>query len=71
MMRLVSNLDWNRFTSRTWIISSGDQLSESKALDLEKEIGSGHVSSLLLRVISEDFADSNWGGVIVSNLEDT
>ncbi|GAA5844843.1 hypothetical protein JCM5353_006405 [Sporobolomyces roseus] len=42
MMRLVSNLDWNRFTSRTWIISSGDQLSESKALELEEEIGSGH-----------------------------
>ncbi|POY73651.1 hypothetical protein BMF94_3186 [Rhodotorula taiwanensis] len=41
MMRLTAHLDWNRFTRRTWIISSGDSLSESKALALEKSIGSG------------------------------
>jgi len=52
MMRLVSNLDWNRFTSRTWIISSGDQLSESKALELEKQIGKGHVSLPLVQIHS-------------------
>lgn len=43
MMRLTAHLDWNRFTRRTWIISSGDSLSESKALALEKSIGSGEV----------------------------
>ncbi|GAA6058831.1 hypothetical protein JCM10212_002775 [Sporobolomyces blumeae] len=41
MMRLVAHLDWTRFSRRTWIISSGDQLSETKALELEREIGSG------------------------------
>lgn len=44
MLRLVSGLDWRRYSKRTWIISSGDQLSESKALELEKKIGSGSVS---------------------------
>ncbi|BGO98617.1 UDP-N-acetylglucosamine transferase subunit [Rhodotorula toruloides] len=41
MMRLVAHLDWRRFSRRTWIISSGDTLSEAKALALEKQIGTG------------------------------
>ncbi|GEM08352.1 glycosyltransferase family 1 protein [Rhodotorula toruloides] len=41
MMRLVTHLEWRRFSRRTWIISSGDALSQTKALALEKEIGSG------------------------------
>lgn len=45
MMRLVKGLDWRRYSTRVWIISSGDQLSESKALDLEKQIGTGSVRS--------------------------
>lgn len=43
MMRLVSGLDWQRYSTRVWIVSSGDQLSESKALALEKHIGTGSV----------------------------
>ncbi|BGP07237.1 UDP-N-acetylglucosamine transferase subunit [Rhodotorula toruloides] len=41
MMRLVAHLDWRRFSRRTWVISSGDLLSEAKALALEKKIGTG------------------------------
>ncbi|TNY18058.1 oligosaccharide biosynthesis protein Alg14 like-domain-containing protein [Rhodotorula diobovata] len=42
MMRLVAHLDWTtRFTRRTWVISSGDSLSEAKALELERTISSG------------------------------
>ncbi|GAA5910700.1 hypothetical protein JCM5296_006816 [Sporobolomyces johnsonii] len=48
MMRLVAHLDWKRFSSRIWIISSGDGLSEAKALALEKQIGSG--SFRILRI---------------------
>ena len=44
MMRLVAHLDWNRFGRRIWIISSGDTLSETKALAFEKSIGTGEVS---------------------------
>jgi beta-1,4-N-acetylglucosaminyltransferase len=44
-MRLISGLDWQRYSKRVWIISSGDQLSESKALALEKQIGTGSVRS--------------------------
>lgn len=43
MMRLVAHLDWRRFSRRTWVISSGDLLSEAKALALEKKIGTGEV----------------------------
>ncbi|GAA5987134.1 hypothetical protein JCM10908_001041 [Rhodotorula pacifica] len=48
MMRLVAHLDWNRFSNRIWIISSGDTLSETKALALEKSIGKGEFR--LLRI---------------------
>ncbi|GAA6014787.1 hypothetical protein JCM10207_002179 [Rhodosporidiobolus poonsookiae] len=42
MMRLVAHLDFRRrFTKRVWIISSGDTLSEAKALAMEKHIGAG------------------------------
>jgi beta-1,4-N-acetylglucosaminyltransferase len=45
MMRLVAHLDFERrFTKRVWIISSGDGMSEGKALELEKRIGGGEVS---------------------------
>lgn len=44
MMRLVAHLDWKRFSRRVWIISSGDALSETKALAFEKSIGAGEVS---------------------------
>lgn len=43
MMRLVAHLDWRRFSRRTWVISSGDTLSEAKALMLENQIGMGEV----------------------------
>ncbi|GAA5966868.1 hypothetical protein JCM3765_004582 [Sporobolomyces pararoseus] len=46
MMRLVAHLDWKRYCSRTWIISSGDTLSESKALEFEKTIASGNFEIL-------------------------
>ncbi|GAA5957646.1 hypothetical protein JCM21900_000779 [Sporobolomyces salmonicolor] len=48
MMRVVGHLDWKRFSSRIWIISSGDGLSGAKALALEKQIGSG--SFRILRI---------------------
>ncbi|GAA5884395.1 hypothetical protein JCM16303_003668 [Sporobolomyces ruberrimus] len=42
MMRLIAHLDWERYSTRTWIISSGDTLSESKVLSFEKDtIGNG------------------------------
>ncbi|GAA5860460.1 hypothetical protein JCM8547_000309 [Rhodosporidiobolus lusitaniae] len=42
MMRLVAHLDFaRRFTTRVWIVSSGDAMSEQKALAMEKQIGSG------------------------------
>ncbi|BGP54965.1 UDP-N-acetylglucosamine transferase subunit [Rhodotorula sphaerocarpa] len=46
MMRLVAHLDWTRYSRRRWIISSGDALSEAKALALEKQIGSGQFQLL-------------------------
>ncbi|TKA57698.1 hypothetical protein B0A53_00847 [Rhodotorula sp. CCFEE 5036] len=48
MMRLVAHLDWKRFSRRVWIISSGDALSETKALAFEKSIGAGEFR--LLRI---------------------
>ncbi|KAL8290127.1 hypothetical protein RQP46_003066 [Phenoliferia psychrophenolica] len=48
MMRLVAGVDWTRYSTRTYIISSGDSLSEEKALQLEKSIGSGTFT--LLRI---------------------
>ncbi|CEQ38717.1 SPOSA6832_00184 [Sporobolomyces salmonicolor] len=48
MMRVVGHLEWKRFSSRIWIISSGDELSGAKALALEKQIGSG--SFRILRI---------------------
>ncbi|GAA6041981.1 hypothetical protein JCM8097_009129 [Rhodosporidiobolus ruineniae] len=42
MMRLVAHLDYSaRFTRRVWIISSGDGMSEAKALSMEERIGGG------------------------------
>jgi beta-1,4-N-acetylglucosaminyltransferase len=46
MMRLVAGVDWNRYHRRTYVVSSGDTHSETKALELEKNIGSGTVSSV-------------------------
>lgn len=44
MMRLVAHLDFDkRFQRRVWIISNGDGMSEGKALELERRIGSGEV----------------------------
>ncbi|GAA5937212.1 N-acetylglucosaminyldiphosphodolichol N-acetylglucosaminyltransferase anchoring subunit ALG14 [Sporobolomyces koalae] len=48
MMRLVSHLDWSRYSTRTWIISSGDHLSERKALDFESTIDSGQFRILTI-----------------------
>lgn len=46
MMRLLAGVNWTRYSTRTYIISSGDSLSEAKALELEKCIGSGSVRLL-------------------------
>lgn len=45
-MRLLAGVNWTRYSTRTYIISSGDSLSEAKALELEKCIGSGSVRLL-------------------------
>lgn len=47
MMRLVEGVDWTRYSRRIYIVSSGDTLSESKALALEQRISSGSVRSPL------------------------
>ncbi|GAA5908647.1 hypothetical protein JCM6882_003704 [Rhodosporidiobolus microsporus] len=42
MTRLTAHLDFRqRFTKRVWIVSSGDGMSEAKALEMEKRIGGG------------------------------
>jgi beta-1,4-N-acetylglucosaminyltransferase len=43
MMRLLAGVDWIRYSTRVYIVSSGDQMSEAKALALEKSIGTGSV----------------------------
>lgn len=48
MMRLLGGVDFERYNSRVYFVSSGDQLSEAKALELERRIGSGDVSSSTL-----------------------
>ena len=47
MMRLLAGVNWSRYSTRTYIISSGDSLSEAKALELERSIGSGSVWPVL------------------------
>lgn len=46
MMRLLGGVDFERYNSRVYFVSSGDQLSEAKALELEGHIGSGQVNTL-------------------------
>lgn len=43
MMRLLSGVDFKRYSSRVYFVSSGDQLSETKALELEAKVGGGNV----------------------------
>lgn len=43
MMRLLSGVDFKRYSRRVYFVSSGDQLSESKALELEGKLGGGSV----------------------------
>ena len=38
-LQLLSGLDFSRYTSRTYVISQGDILSERKALELERTKG--------------------------------
>jgi hypothetical protein len=40
MMRLVAQLDFDRYTPRTYLVSSGDHLSVGKARELELRSGS-------------------------------
>ncbi|GAA5914003.1 hypothetical protein JCM8208_005917 [Rhodotorula glutinis] len=63
MMRLVAHLDWQRFPTRTWIISSGDTLSEHKALELERTIASGQFRILRIpraRKVHQSYLTSPW-----------
>lgn len=57
MMRLLGGIDFERYNSRVYFVSSGDQLSEAKALELEQRIGSGDVSSVFK--IEDAFTNSN------------
>ncbi|KAK4055501.1 UDP-N-acetylglucosamine transferase subunit [Microbotryomycetes sp. JL201] len=41
MLRLARAIHWQRYSTRRYIISSGDALSRQKALELEREIGTG------------------------------
>ncbi|KAM0789001.1 hypothetical protein ACM66B_003069 [Microbotryomycetes sp. NB124-2] len=41
MLRLAQAIDWQRYSTRRYIISSGDTLSRQKALEMEQQIGSG------------------------------
>lgn len=43
MMRILDGVDFERYSTRIYLISSGDLLSETKALSLEKKIDSGSV----------------------------
>ena len=56
---MVSTLDFNRFTPRTYIVSEGDSLSLRKAEELERRKAHphtvGHLESLL-RHYSDTFA---------------
>jgi hypothetical protein len=46
MMRLLASLPLaTRYTSRTYLIAAGDNLSQAKALALERAIGAGTVST--------------------------
>ncbi|KDE07955.1 hypothetical protein MVLG_01861 [Microbotryum lychnidis-dioicae p1A1 Lamole] len=42
MMRLLSGVDWDRYSTRTYLIGMGDKMSEDKALALEESINGGH-----------------------------
>src|SRR5947207_14724831 len=37
MLRLLQPLDFNQYTHRSYVVSSGDVLSEGKAFELEKQ----------------------------------
>jgi hypothetical protein len=44
MIRLLAELPFERYTPRTYIISSADLLSRAKAIELEQEKQAGQVS---------------------------
>ena len=46
MMRIVSAVDWKRYTRRIYIIARGDTISVNKAIALEKQIDGGGVRSV-------------------------
>ncbi|SCV70732.1 BQ2448_3494 [Microbotryum intermedium] len=46
MMRLLSGVDWERYTTRTYLIGMGDKMSEDKALALERSINGGRFTIL-------------------------
>ncbi|SCZ99189.1 BZ3500_MvSof-1268-A1-R1_Chr7-1g09428 [Microbotryum saponariae] len=42
MMRLLCGVDWDRYSTRIYLIGMGDKMSEDKALALEESINGGH-----------------------------
>lgn len=50
MMRLLSELPFDRYTPRLYIISSGDTLSRTKALELEANKSKGDVSTFIFYI---------------------
>jgi len=47
MLRLVESLDFKKYVHRTYVISSGDSLSEGKARDLESRNQEGKENKVL------------------------
>lgn len=45
MVRLLASVDWTRYSSRIYIVTAGDSLSQTRALELEARIGHGEVSA--------------------------
>ncbi|EGG08132.1 family 1 glycosyltransferase, partial [Melampsora larici-populina 98AG31] len=67
MMRLLSELPFDRYTPRLYIISSGDKLSKTKALELEANKSKGDFSFLEIpraRRVHQSFFTTPWSTVV-------
>jgi len=49
MIRLLGSLDFEKYSQRTYVVSSGDTLSEGKARDLEKRKQNGKAAQSKVR----------------------
>lgn len=50
MFRLIAGVNWDRYDTRIYIVTAEDSMSLNRALELEKVIGSGQVSTISTQI---------------------